>query len=63
MNFNKLVLELFLQEKTSQREFAKKYKVSYSHLNHILNNEVVCGFDFFFKLITNMNKKINIEVL
>ena len=24
MNFNKMVLELFLKEKTSQREFAKQ---------------------------------------
>lgn len=63
MNFNKLVLELFLEEKTSQRAFANKYKISYSHLNHVLNNEVLCRFDFFEKLVTNMGKQIKIEIL
>jgi len=63
MNFNRMVLELYLNEKISQREFAKKYEISYSHLNHVLNNEVVCGFDFLYKLATNMKKEIKIEIL
>lgn len=63
MNFNKLVLELFLEEKTSQRAFANKYEISYSHLNHVLNNEVLCRFDFFEKLVNNMGKQIKIEIL
>jgi len=62
MNFNKIVLELFLNEKTSQRAFANKYEISYSHLNHVLNNEVICGFDFLYRLATNMNKQIKIEI-
>ena len=63
MNFNKMVLELYLNENTSQRAFAKKYEISYSHLNRVLNNEVLCRFDFFEKLVTNMGKKIKIELL
>lgn len=62
MNFNKIVLELFLNEKTSQIEFSKKYKVSYSYLNHVLNNHQECKFDFLYRLATNMNKQIKIEI-
>lgn len=63
MNFNKMVLDIFLNEKTSQRAFAKKYEVSYSHLNHVLNNEVLCRYDLFEKLVTNMGKQIKIEII
>lgn len=63
MNFNKMVLELFLNEKTNQRDFANKYNVSYSYLNHVLNNHQECKFEFYYRLVTNMGKQIKIEIL
>jgi hypothetical protein len=63
MNFNKMVLELYLNEKTNQREFSNKYNINYSYLNHVLNNHQECKFEFLYKLATNMGKKINIEIL
>lgn len=59
---NKIVKELFEEEKISQVEFSKKYNVSCSTLNHILNNEQNCGFKFFCKLIKNMGKEIKIVI-
>ena len=50
-------------KKQVKERLQKKYEISYSHLNHILNNEVLCRFDFFEKLVTNMGKKIKIELL
>lgn len=62
MNLNKIVIELFEKENISQLQFSKKYNVSYSTLNHILNNEQQCGFKFFCKLINNMGKEIEIII-
>ena len=54
MILNNIVKELYEQSELNQKEFAEKYNVSYSTLNHVLNNENRCGIDFFEKLINNM---------
>lgn len=62
MTFNKEILNLYLESGLSQRQFAKDYGVSYSHLNHVLNNEVGAGIDFYNKIVTNMGKTLKIIV-
>ena len=63
MILNKIVKELYQESGMNQKEFAEKYKISYSTLNHILTGENRCGIDFFEKLLTNMKLtyKITIE--
>ena len=63
MMLNEIVSKLVKESGLNQKEFANKYKISYSSLNHILTNENVCGFKFLEKLANKMNKKIKIEIL
>jgi transcriptional regulator with XRE-family HTH domain len=62
MTFNKEILNLYLESGLSQRQFAKVYGVNYSHLNHVLNNEVGAGIDLYKKIVTNMGKKLKVIV-
>jgi transcriptional regulator with XRE-family HTH domain len=62
MTFNKEILNLYLESGLSQRQFAKDYKVNYSHLNHVLNNEVGAGIELYNKIVTNMGKTLKIIV-
>ena len=62
MIFNKEILNLYLESGLSQRQFAKDYGVSYSHLNHVLNNEIGSSFDLYNRIITNMGKTLKIIV-
>lgn len=62
MTFNKEILNLYLESGLTQRQFAKDYKVSYSHLNHVLNYEVGAGIDLYKKILTNMGKTLKIIV-
>lgn len=59
---NNKLKEIFLKEGVSQREFAKKTEISYSHLNHILNNQVVCSFETLQKACNKLNYKIDVEI-
>jgi transcriptional regulator with XRE-family HTH domain len=63
MTFNKEILNLYLESSLSQRQFAKETKISYSHLNHILNNQVVCSFETLQKACKKLNYKINVEII
>jgi transcriptional regulator with XRE-family HTH domain len=59
----KQLLEIFKKEGISQREFARETEISYSHLNHILNNQVVCSFETLQKACKKLNYKINVEII
>lgn len=63
MTFNKEILNLYLESGLSQRQFAKEYNVNYSHLNHVLNNEVGAGIELYNKIVTNMGKTLKIIVV
>jgi transcriptional regulator with XRE-family HTH domain len=63
MTFNKEILNLYLESGLSQRQFAKETKISYSHLNHILNNQAVCSFETLQKACKKLNYKINVEII
>ena len=52
---NNKLKEIFLKEGISQREFARETEISYSHLNHILNNQVVCSFETLQKACKKLN--------
>jgi transcriptional regulator with XRE-family HTH domain len=60
---NNKLKEIFLKEGISQREFARETKISYSHLNHILNNQAVCSFETLQKACKKLNYKINVEII
>ena len=60
---NNKLKEIFLKEGISQREFARKTEISYSHLNHILNNQVVCSFETLQKVCNKLNYKIHVEII
>jgi len=60
---NNKLKEIFLKEGISQREFAKVTEISYSHLNHILNDQVVCSFETLQKACKKLNYKINFEII
>ena len=60
---NNKLKEIFLKEGISQREFAKETEISYSHLNHILNNQVVCSFETLQKACNKLNYKIHVEII
>jgi transcriptional regulator with XRE-family HTH domain len=63
MTFNKEILNLYLESGLSQRQFAKKTEISYSHLNHVLNNQAVCSFETLQKACKKLNYKINVEII
>jgi transcriptional regulator with XRE-family HTH domain len=63
MTFNKEILNLYLESGLSQRQFAKETEISYSHLNHILNDQVVCSFETLQKACKKLNYKINVEII
>jgi transcriptional regulator with XRE-family HTH domain len=63
MTFNKEILNLYLESGLSQRQFAKETKISYSHLNHVLNNQAVCSFEILQKACKKLNYKINVEII
>jgi transcriptional regulator with XRE-family HTH domain len=63
MTFNKEILNLYLESGLSQRQFAKETEISYSHLNHVLNNQAVCSFETFQKACKKLNYKINVEII
>lgn len=62
MKLNKIVRELYQKSGMNQKEFAEKYKISYSTLNHILTSENRCGIDFFEKLLKNMKLTYEIKI-
>lgn len=59
---NNKLKEIFLKEGISQREFAKETEISYSHLNHILNNQVNCSFETLQKVCKKLNYEIHVEI-
>jgi transcriptional regulator with XRE-family HTH domain len=63
MTFNKEILNLYLESGLSQRQFAKEIEISYSHLNHVLNNQAVCSFETLQKACKKLNYKINVEII
>jgi transcriptional regulator with XRE-family HTH domain len=63
MTFNKEILNLYLESGLSQRQFAKETEISYSHLNHVLNNQAVCSFETLQKACKKLNYKINVEII
>ena len=60
---NNKLKEIFLKEGISQIEFAKETEISYSHLTHILNNQVVCSFETLQKACKKLNYTINVEII
>lgn len=60
---NNKLKEIFLKEGISQREFARETEISYSHLNHILNNQVICSFETLQKACNKLNYQINVEII
>ena len=59
---NNKLTEILLKEGISQREFAKETEISYSHLNHILNNQVTCSFETLQKACKKLNYEIHVEI-